>query len=119
MARYVGLDADSKNCVYVIQDEDGRVTGEGSVPTTRSVRGCAEGPTDRSSTCRPSQHGRITRRGSNELRSILCEAAHHAGRPDPALAASFFISRVGFSNEMRTPISAFSRSSTPTRSRTC
>jgi len=27
------------------------------------------------------QHGRITRRGSAELRSMLCEAAHHAGRP--------------------------------------
>lgn len=27
------------------------------------------------------RHGRITRRGSNELRSMLCEAAHHAGRP--------------------------------------
>jgi len=26
------------------------------------------------------QHGRITRRGSSELRSMLCEAAHHAGR---------------------------------------
>ena len=28
------------------------------------------------------QHGRITRRGSNELRAMLCEAAHHAGRPN-------------------------------------
>lgn len=27
------------------------------------------------------QHGRITRRGSNELRAMLCEAAHHARRP--------------------------------------
>jgi transposase len=26
------------------------------------------------------QHGHITRRGSNELRSMLCEAAHHAWR---------------------------------------
>ena len=34
MARYVGLDAHSKSCVYVIQDEQGRVRGEGSVPTT-------------------------------------------------------------------------------------
>ena len=34
MARYVGLDAHSKNCVYVIQDELGKVVGEGSVPTT-------------------------------------------------------------------------------------
>jgi len=28
------------------------------------------------------QHGRITRRGSSELRSMLCEAAHHAGNPN-------------------------------------
>ncbi len=34
MARYVGLDAHSKKCVYVIQEEDGKVVGEGSVPTT-------------------------------------------------------------------------------------
>ena len=34
MARYVGLDAHSKRCVYVIQDEHGKVVGEGSVPTT-------------------------------------------------------------------------------------
>lgn len=34
MARYVGLDAHSKNCVYVIQDENGRQIGEGWVPTT-------------------------------------------------------------------------------------
>lgn len=34
MTRYVGLDAHSKRCVYVIQDEQGRVVGEGSVPTT-------------------------------------------------------------------------------------
>ena len=33
MARYVGLDAHSKRCVYMIQDEHGKVTGEGSVPT--------------------------------------------------------------------------------------
>ena len=26
------------------------------------------------------QHGHITRRGSSELRSMLCEAAHHAWR---------------------------------------
>ena len=34
MARYVGLDAHSKRCVYVIQDELGKVGGQGSVPTT-------------------------------------------------------------------------------------
>ena len=34
MARYIGLDAHSKNCVYVIQDENGKLAGEGSVPTT-------------------------------------------------------------------------------------
>lgn len=34
MARYVGLDAHSKRCVYVIQDENGKVIGEGSVATT-------------------------------------------------------------------------------------
>lgn len=34
MGRYVGLDAHSKNCVYVIQDENGGPRGEGSVPTT-------------------------------------------------------------------------------------
>jgi transposase len=34
MTRYVGLDAHSKNCVYVIQDENGKQVGEGSVPTT-------------------------------------------------------------------------------------
>jgi transposase len=34
MARYVGLDAHSKNCVYVIQDDQGGRAGEGSVPTT-------------------------------------------------------------------------------------
>lgn len=28
------------------------------------------------------QHGRITRRGSSELRAMLCEAAHHAWRPN-------------------------------------
>lgn len=33
-ARYVGLDAHSKNCVYMIQDENGRPVGEGTVPTT-------------------------------------------------------------------------------------
>jgi len=40
MARYVGLDAHSKRCVYVVQDEHGRVTGEGSVPT--SMEGLAQ-----------------------------------------------------------------------------
>lgn len=34
MTRYVGLDAHSKRCVYVIQDEQGQVVGEGGVPTT-------------------------------------------------------------------------------------
>src|SRR6266568_1671203 len=34
MARYVGLDAHSKRCVYVIQDEHGSVVGQGYVPTT-------------------------------------------------------------------------------------
>lgn len=34
MARYVGLDAHSKRCLYVIQDEQGQIQGEGSVPTT-------------------------------------------------------------------------------------
>ena len=34
MERYVGLDAHSKNCVYVIQDENGKIVGEGSVPTS-------------------------------------------------------------------------------------
>lgn len=34
MARYVGLDAHSKNSVYVIQDENGVQVGEGKVPTT-------------------------------------------------------------------------------------
>jgi transposase len=33
MARYVGLDAHSKRSVYVIQDEEGQVVGEGSVAT--------------------------------------------------------------------------------------
>ena len=34
MARYVGLDAHSKSCVYVIQDENGTRVGEGKVATT-------------------------------------------------------------------------------------
>jgi len=34
MARYVGIDAHGKKCVYVIQDELGTVVGEGSVATT-------------------------------------------------------------------------------------
>jgi len=34
MARYVGLDAHSKRCVYVIQDENGKILGDNSVPTT-------------------------------------------------------------------------------------
>jgi transposase len=49
MARYVGLDAHSKHCVYVIQDEHGRIVREGSVPTTteglRALRdGCELAP---------------------------------------------------------------------------
>jgi transposase len=36
------------------------------------------------------QHGPITRRGSSELRSMLCEAAHHAGRPNHPLHPYFF-----------------------------
>ena len=34
MERYVGLDAHSKKCVYVVQDAQGQVVGEGGVPTT-------------------------------------------------------------------------------------
>jgi transposase len=34
-------------------------------------------------------HGRITRRGSNELRSMLCEAAHHAWRRSNPFSAYF------------------------------
>lgn len=34
-------------------------------------------------------HGHITRRGSNELRAMLCEAAHHAQRPDHPLNPYF------------------------------
>jgi len=35
------------------------------------------------------RHGRITRRGSNELRAMLCEAAHHAAKPDNPLNPFF------------------------------
>ena len=35
------------------------------------------------------QHGHITRRGSSELRSMLCEAAHHAGRSNNPFHPSF------------------------------
>jgi transposase len=35
------------------------------------------------------RHGRITRRGSSELRAMLCEAAHHAGHPDHPLNPYF------------------------------
>lgn len=35
MERYVGLDVHSKNSVFVIQDLEGRVVGEGKVPTDR------------------------------------------------------------------------------------
>jgi transposase len=34
-------------------------------------------------------HGRITKRGATELRAMLCEAAHHAGRPDHPLHPYF------------------------------
>jgi transposase len=34
-------------------------------------------------------HGHITRRGSSELRAMLCEAAHHAQRPDHPLNPYF------------------------------
>jgi transposase len=34
MERYVGLDAHSKSCVYVIQDEHGKILGDSNVPTT-------------------------------------------------------------------------------------
>ena len=34
-------------------------------------------------------HGRITKRGSGELRAMLCEAAHHASRPDHPLNPYF------------------------------
>ena len=34
MERYVGVDAHSKKCVYVIQDENGKIVGEGSVATS-------------------------------------------------------------------------------------
>ncbi len=34
MARYVGLDAHSKSCVYVIEDENGAVVGQGQVSTS-------------------------------------------------------------------------------------
>ena len=35
------------------------------------------------------QHGHITRRGSAELRAMLCEAAHHAGYRNNALSPYF------------------------------
>ncbi len=35
------------------------------------------------------RHGRITRQGSGELRSVLCEAAHHAARPTHPLHPYF------------------------------
>jgi len=34
-------------------------------------------------------HGRITKRGSSELRAMLCEAAHHARKPDHPLNPYF------------------------------
>ena len=34
-------------------------------------------------------HGRITKRGSAELRAMLCEAAHHAARPQHPLHPYF------------------------------
>jgi transposase len=36
-------------------------------------------------------HGRITKRGSGELRAMLCEAAHHARRPDHPLNPYFSV----------------------------
>jgi transposase len=36
-----------------------------------------------------SHQGRITKRGSPELRAMLCEAAHHASRPDHPLNPYF------------------------------
>jgi transposase len=46
--------------------------------------------------CRPLYHsgereayGRITKRGSGELRAMLCEAAHHASRPTHPLHPYF------------------------------
>jgi len=35
------------------------------------------------------RHGRITKRGNAELRALLCEAAHHAARPDHPLQPYF------------------------------
>jgi transposase len=35
------------------------------------------------------RHGRITKRGSTELRAMLCEAAHHAGHPEHPLYPYF------------------------------
>jgi transposase len=35
------------------------------------------------------RHGHITGRGSRELRSMLCEAAHHAGRPNSPFHPDF------------------------------
>lgn len=34
MERYVGLDAHSKSCVYVVQDANGKPVGEGRIPTS-------------------------------------------------------------------------------------
>ena len=36
-------------------------------------------------------YGRITKRGSGELRAMLCEAAHHASRPTHPLHPYFAI----------------------------
>src|SRR5262249_10487981 len=43
--------------------------------------------TYQSGTC--DRHGHITKRGSAELRAMLCEAAHHARRPAPPLSPYF------------------------------
>ena len=34
MQQYVGLDAHSKNSVFVMQNEEGRILGQGRVPTS-------------------------------------------------------------------------------------
>ena len=36
---YVGLDVPSKDCVYAVQDEHGKLVGEGRTATTEAPRG--------------------------------------------------------------------------------
>jgi hypothetical protein len=48
----------------------------GLVPTTYQSGAC-------------DRHGHVTKRGSRELRAMLCEAAHHARRPDHPLNPYF------------------------------